>query len=323
MDDLIEPVGQYLRRKREEKRISVEEVTLQTRIQAMFIKAIEEGHFDKIQSLVSLKGFVRSYARFLKVDDVETLKRLSEFLSGTPSMLSPALPSLQEAKLAEENPAQTLLFPLESASQNQAGVKPATSLASEAVSNDIILDMGTVGERTRKTPPYAQWIGACAACLVVVFLLKFYAPFWNKKSAIVVPDPTRTPIVSDTNAPVVTMIPTTPAVSLDTQGEEAISIEPSDVIATLKPFILSLEAREPTWVKVLVDGKGAKDILLQTGQRVVWQADKSFLLTMGNGGGAEVFLDGKELGFLGKRGEVIRDRLLTRMAPDQGAIDND
>ncbi len=322
MDDLIEPVGQYLRRKREEKRISVEEVTLQTRIQAVFINAIEEGRFDKIQSLVSLKGFVRSYARFLKVDDVETLKRLSVFLSGTSSMLSAALPSLKEAKLAEDNPAQTSLFPLESASQNQPVVKPHPGLTSEAMSNDIILDMGTVGERTRKTSPYAQWIGASVACLVVVFLLKFYAPFWNKKSAVLVPDPTRTPVVSNTHSEVVTIIPTVPAVSLET-GEEAISIEPTDVIATLKPFILSLEAREPTWVKVLVDGKGAKDILLQTGQRVVWQADKSFLLTMGNGGGAEVFLDGKELGFLGKRGEVIRDRLLTRIASDPTAIDNE
>jgi hypothetical protein len=321
VDDLIEPIGQYLRRKREEKRISVEEVTLQTRIQAVFINAIEEGHFDKIQSLVSLKGFVRSYARFLKVSDVETLTRLSAFLSGTHSMPSAVLPSLHEAKLEEENPAQTSLSPLESV-QDQAGAKTTTGLTSEA---DIILDMGTVGERTRKTPPYAQWIGASAACLVVVFLLKFYAPFWSKKSTVLVPDQTRieTTVVPNTNSPVVTVIPTAPVVSLDTQGEEAISIEPSDVIATLKPFILSLEAREPTWVKVLVDGKGAKDILLQKGQRVVWQADKSFLLTMGNGGGAEVFLDGKELGFLGKRGEVIRDRLLTRMASDQTTIDND
>ncbi len=316
MDDLIESVGQYLRRKREEKNISIEEVTVQTRIQAVFIQAIEDGRFDKIQSLVSLKGFVRSYARFLKVDDVETLKRLSEFLSGSPSALSIALPSLNSGgTLKEENPAQTSLFPSDVAlPESKAAAVP-----------DLILDMGTVGEKMRKTHPYSAWIGTSAACLLVVFLLKFYSPLWSKKSAVLVPDQSRieTAVVPDAPSSVVTIIPTTPVVSSDTHSEQAISLESPDVVATLKPFVLSLEAREPTWVKVLVDGKGAKDILLQTGQKVYWEADKTFLLTMGNGGGAEVFLDGKELGFLGKRGEVVRDRLLTRVASEQTAIDND
>ena len=306
MGDLVEPIGQYLRRKREEKRISVEDVTLQTRIQAVFIHAIEEGRFDKIASLVSLKGFVRSYARLLKINEVETLDRLSEFLSSAALNASNASPFAKDG-----NPAQTLLFPLEvPLPESKPGV------------TDVMLDMGTVGEKMSTTPPYAQWVGVSVACLVAIFLLTFYAPWENKTSKISMPSPP-VPVVRPVPPPVVTILPATGAVASDVPLKKEISDPPPAVTASLKPFVLSLEARESTWVKVLIDGKGAKDVLLQAGQKAAWQADKTFLLTMGNGGGAEVFLDGKGLGFLGKQGEIVRDRLLTRIASEQTAIDNE
>jgi transcriptional regulator with XRE-family HTH domain len=311
MDDpIIETVGQFLRRIREEKRLSLEDVTMRTRIQAVLLKAIEEGQFDKLSSLVSLRGFVRSYARFLELDDVEILKRLSESLSEKRIKPTATVPSQQGAPqaeghaLAENGPAQASLFPMGNSSQN-----------TETGTNNISLDMGTVGERTQKASAYMQWVGVSAVCLLVALLLKFYIPFGNTPNKIVLSyeTPIATPTARNIPLPLV-IIPAESVVSdLPNQKE-------SDVD---RPLILSLEAREPTWVKVLIDGKGAKDIILQTGQKAVWQADKTFLLTMGNGGGAEVSLDGKGLGFLGKRGEVVKDRLLTRVASEQTIPDNE
>jgi len=313
LDDLLETVGQTLRRKREEKHLSVGEVALQTRIQSVFINAIEEGQFDKIASPVSVKGFVRSYARFLKVDEAEILHRLSECLSAASA--TPISASADPPK-TEATPAQTLLFPM--------GVELRDA---EPLSRKPVVDMGTVGSRIQKTPHYSRWIGISVVCFLVVFLFTFYAPWEHKNSAILAPTQTQSgsPISPDTasldDAPVMPALQ--PDVASDIAPKKVVPSDLSVMNATLKPFVLSLEAREPTWVKVLIDGKGTKDVLLQVGQKAVWQADKTFLLTMGNGGGAEVSLDGKDLGFLGKRGEVVRDRLLTRVASEQIVVDDD
>jgi hypothetical protein len=185
--------------------------------------------------------------------------------------------------------------------------------------------MGTIGVRTRLPHPYTKLIGMTVVCLFAVFLLKLFIPWGNKKSEILIPDQTRleTPVLRDTPPPAAAVMQTPAVVAPEPAPEKDSSMVATLLNATMKPLILSLEAREPTWVKVLVDGKGTKDVLLRTGEKAVWQADKTFLLTMGNGGGAEVFLDGKELGFLGKKGEVVRDRLLTRVASDQTAVNDD
>ena len=318
MDDPIieiELVGQYLRRKREEKRISLDEVSLQTRIQPVFLQAIEDGRFDKIASMVSIKGFVRSYARFLKIDEVEVLKRLSEYLSSVSSVASLSAPVSSGSPKTEPAPAQTLLFPL-----------GPTLRSGDAASNDLILNMGTVGEKTRKMTSYSQWVGGSAIVLIGLFLFQLYAPREGNKGELSSPVQIRveTRPAGDAPSPINTVddVPAVDAPTVDTPSAQQASETPTPN-ATPKPFLLSLEAREPTWVKVLVDGKGTKDVLLLTGEKVVWQADKTFLLTMGNAGGAEVSLDGKDLGFLGKKGEILRDRLLTRVASEQTTTNND
>ncbi|MBI3358898.1 MAG: DUF4115 domain-containing protein [Nitrospirae bacterium] len=307
----METLGQTLRRNREAKGISVEAVVLHTRIQAVLIDAIEADRFDKIASLVSAKGFVRSYARFLNIDEAETIKRLSELSASETSLahlIFPKAESIPGVRLAEEIPARMSSFPM--------GVD---------FKENSILDVGTFGAKIRTTPPYGWLAGISAVCLLGVLLLKLFIPSGNKKSEILVPTQTRldAPALRNTPSPATPVISIHPIALADTAPEKKMPMVSSALNATLKPFILALEARESTWVKVLVDGKGTKDVLLRTGQKVVWEADKTFLLTMGNGGGAEVFLDGKELGFLGKKGEVVRDRLLTRVASEQAAIDDD
>lgn len=78
MNESMENLGAFLRQQREEKRVPIEELAVRTRIAVRFIKAIEENQFDQLPNHVSAKGFLRSYARCLGLDELAVLKGFSE-----------------------------------------------------------------------------------------------------------------------------------------------------------------------------------------------------------------------------------------------------
>jgi cytoskeletal protein RodZ len=70
--------------------------------------------------------------------------------------------------------------------------------------------------------------------------------------------------------------------------------------------VLEVFATDTTWLLVTIDGTQKKEILLKPGESAKWQADQNFSLKIGNAGGIKLVFDGKNLGPLGKKGQVIR-----------------
>ncbi len=66
-------VGQLLQKEREEKKLSLESVAQKTRIKAAFLQAIEEDAFQLIPSETYVRGFIRIYARLLRLNPDEIL----------------------------------------------------------------------------------------------------------------------------------------------------------------------------------------------------------------------------------------------------------
>ncbi len=68
----MDTIGQYLRRRREELRMSVEEVARATRVPTQSIERIESDRFDELPGEVFVRGFLVAYARAvnLSADDV-------------------------------------------------------------------------------------------------------------------------------------------------------------------------------------------------------------------------------------------------------------
>jgi cytoskeletal protein RodZ len=71
----MEPVGQYLRRQREARRMSLEEVARATRVPLASMERIEAGQFDELPGEVFVRGFLRSYARAVDIPGDEVLAR--------------------------------------------------------------------------------------------------------------------------------------------------------------------------------------------------------------------------------------------------------
>ncbi len=71
----MEPVGQFLRRAREKRQMSVEEIARSTRVPMDRVTRIEADQFDELPGEVFVRGFLKSYARAVGVAPEEVLAR--------------------------------------------------------------------------------------------------------------------------------------------------------------------------------------------------------------------------------------------------------
>ncbi len=81
-------LGEKLRQAREERGISISEVAEQTRISAHYIDSIENDDFRTLPGGIFNKGFVKSYAKYVGIDEQEALQDYSRLIStqeGAPS----------------------------------------------------------------------------------------------------------------------------------------------------------------------------------------------------------------------------------------------
>jgi len=71
-------LGSYLRNAREARGLDLRDAAQQTRISIHYLKAIEEEDFCKLPGEVFVKGFLKNYARFLRLPEDEVVKRYGE-----------------------------------------------------------------------------------------------------------------------------------------------------------------------------------------------------------------------------------------------------
>jgi cytoskeletal protein RodZ len=63
----MERFGDYLKRKREEKNITVEGIARITKIQPYILRAIENNDIENLPHQTFVKGFIKNYCRALKI----------------------------------------------------------------------------------------------------------------------------------------------------------------------------------------------------------------------------------------------------------------
>lgn len=105
-------LGTYLSSAREAKGIDLHDAAQQTRISVHYLKAMEEEDFSRLPGEVFVKGFLKSYARFLNLDEGEVMKRY-QALKPQPQPPSVAAEKPAEAKTAASPRPRKKDLPLE------------------------------------------------------------------------------------------------------------------------------------------------------------------------------------------------------------------
>ena len=74
-------IGEVLKTAREEKGLSLDEVSVLTRVKIKYLIAIEADNFDILPSSVQKKGFLRAYARALDLDPAPLIAELRQIIN--------------------------------------------------------------------------------------------------------------------------------------------------------------------------------------------------------------------------------------------------
>ncbi len=76
-------LGEKLRQAREEKGFTISEVAEQTRISSLYLQSIENDDYNTLPGGIFNKGFVKSFAKFVGVDEQEALDDYGRLISQT------------------------------------------------------------------------------------------------------------------------------------------------------------------------------------------------------------------------------------------------
>ena len=84
-------IGKILQAAREDRQLTIDQVAAATHIRPHYLKAMEAGNFESLPSRVQMKGFLRSYASLLGLDEVlllDMLERGSDAIIDIPPLNS-------------------------------------------------------------------------------------------------------------------------------------------------------------------------------------------------------------------------------------------
>ena len=283
-----ESVGEFFRQVRETKGLTLDEVAIKTRIHPEYLKALEESNFAKLPEQVFAKGFVRSYARSLGLDEDDAMRRFT-VSAGTFYDKHEERERLRQQQVEDER-------------KRKANRKAVIAAAAVAVLGLILLltrEQGSVSVMR----PEADAARAKTAREADRRARTETAPADHavkpQPSVSVIPAPAQPGKPASLPTPSTTSDPLA-GLPFDGGG------------STEAGMVLSLEASELSWVVVQTDDASPHEALLRSGDRLTWRAQEKFSLTIGNAGGIRGELNGKPLAPFGPKGRVVRDIVLTR-----------
>ena len=162
--------------------------------------------------------------------------------------------------------------------------------------------------RKRYRPESSKFLGWLLAVLFVAILLFFLLhPNYNSGPEEKIKKDAAGNMESKTEIEKNTTEPTSggPATGRVVETEDRTYLD-QKIADTETTYKLTIEASDPTWLKMAVDDDPPYEILLGPGENIYREASEKFTIDIGNAGGVNITFQGKSLGVLGKRGEVIR-----------------
>lgn len=311
----MESIGEFFKQVRETKGLTVDEVASKTRIRTDFVKALEEGNFAKLPDQVFARGFVRSYARSLGLDEEDAIHRFIQS-AGAFYEKQDERERLKVRQAEEERKRQA----------NRKAVAIAIGIAILTLVVLLSREQSSLLVRRTSTepPPAATKRNAAPDTGTHDAPLRSGA---EAPASPAKPKPSEAPAPSapprtETSA---ARGPAAPAVSAVTPHQTALPVPPplsSDgplggislegPATSEEQLVLDLEATELSWVVIQIDGGGPQEALLRPGEKARWKGQDQFILTLGNAGGVKAELNGKPQKAFGPSGKVARDILLKR-----------
>jgi cytoskeleton protein RodZ len=319
--------GVHLRREREMRGVTLEEISSATRIGTRFLDALETEHWDRLPGGVFNRGFVRSTAQFLGLDPEAML---AEYTIATTDSARPAAPVLihsqsswtpKTANASRDRrwvPGVVLVAIAAAAVGGWFGWRHVRNVRrARADAAALAATSGATTSAVDNTPP-ASDTNSPAATATPDTPDATSQPAQVDASQPATSDSSSAP-VSSTSAPASTPdgasdvpadapVTTTPAASAAAATGSAtapVSAPPS----ASRQLTLKIEVGRATSVKVSIDGHKSFQGKIPAGGSKVFHANDVFFVTAHDAGGVLLELNGQTLPPLGPPGHSANIRL--------------
>ncbi len=298
----IYEIGKLLKEEREKRGLSIEDVYKATKISIMNIEAIEKGKMDMLPHPVYTRGFIKSYAEFLKIDPLPLLEAYEEntsFVSEeiTKEPQSSPLPVEDRGKgklwfllilLVVLIGLTILLFKIREHQMQQFNKKRSSILkevpeTSELKKKNIPMVTNNTQEKsTQKRKENNASISATTPIFKGTNNTTY--PISSEKETN----------ASNTSRPGILSNATLPSSKNATKSpEQSRQLHQVKVIA-----------KDLCWMRGDIDNNSTKEVFLRKGQHTIFKFQNHMDLKLGNAGGVDIFLDGKPIPLKAKSGEV-------------------
>ncbi len=294
-------LGELLRREREKKGLDFTQISQQTRLRPRFLAAIENEAWDQLPAPTLVKGFIRSYARVLNLDE-ERLLDLYREESGTEDFSQDfVLPSTSERR-KWPYVVVPLLVLMAAAVAYYAWLMFSPHVKEPVRSRNASLERAPDTQPAAAPPKEAR---TASEPVILNEALQEPGPELKAGAGGADHQGSEEPESADEPLPAAAGAATASAEKSEGEAPAAAAVPETE---NLK---LHLKGRvtERTWLRIAIDDLKPKEYVFVPSDTPEWRAEKGFELLIGNAGGITLEFNGKILDNLGKQGQVIRIKL--------------
>ncbi len=278
----MQGIGEILRKTREAKGITLDEVAETTKIRRKYLEAIEQEDFQSLPGEVYAKGFVTAYLKYL---DIKERPDVVELMQKKPT------PQPEASAQVED----------EAEKERRTRVSRKTS--------QTVKRRKTPAASFEEKPLSKKSSMIIILSVVAIILLLALQWFYTKSQQDNLPPENDVQQEEQQNGQ---------QQGENGQPEDG-SQTPDDPVARQEPVttvydgvemhleILDLNANttEQCWMQITVDGQKT-ELTMSEGQVQDLKATDSIQLNLGNAGVVKVTVNGQDLGTMGKQGQVVK-----------------
>lgn len=263
--------GEKLKLEREKRAVTLEQISLSTKIGTRMLQALEENKFNQLPGGIFNKGFVRAYARCVGLDEDQAV---ADYLEA----------SGEAAPVHIEAAAEPEIRILEEESSRPSRDLPWALFAAGLLVVALALSFWSYRKRDRRASPPRPPAPVVAQQQTI--------------PAAPVPAPqTSTPMGAGASVSDASLPGPVAQTKVEMPAFEPLS-------KATGGFSVMVQARENSWVTLTVDGKTVLSDLLLAGTQKAARGRQEIVVRAGNIGGLDLFFNGKKLTPQGASGEV-------------------
>lgn len=276
-------VGSELKKAREAKKITLETISLKTKIPVKYLESLEQEQFDVFPSQVYAKSFIRAYSKLVGLDPVIMTRQFNAEVKPKEVRIEPVN---AEAEMEKGSPWSPIVALPPVSRRNEVHDDPELEQLQEEYSAPFRREPSALRNKRVRVVRRNKWLRRLGTVMVFVFGFAVLAGvfYYTQKG------------VSDIQW---SQLLPKPTVAAPSPGMMNINVPD-------KYQHLVLKGLDKSWVQVVTDdGKSTSEVDMDEGEVKIYQAVKNFKIKIGNAGGVDIQYNGVPLGVMGVTGQVV------------------